>query len=174
MKEKKPTIILRSTYELLKNKKENIEKKLVNEVPTIIREAYETGGRKNDNASWEDALREQEKLIRELLSLIDILYNVTFIEDIYPFLDEDKITIGKTIEVKNLTTEEILELSIVGPLDVTYHPSNKKNNFVSYEAPFIQPLLGKSVGERVTINLPNNTINLTILEIKPLTIWELR
>lgn len=171
MNKKKQNPILKSTYEVLQKRAEKIKEKLTSEMPKRLREAYETGGYWHDNALWEEAMREQEMLNRELLSLLAILRDVTFIEDLYSLLDENKVTIGKTVKVENIATKEIAEYSIVGPLDTTYNPISKESNFISYEAPFIQPLLGKSVNEKITIKLPGVTQTLVVLEIKPLTIW---
>lgn len=164
--------MLKSTYEVLQRRIAAIKEKLVNEMPERLRQTYETGGYWHDNALWEDALREQEVLNRELSLLLTTLKDATFIENFYPLLDGDKVTIGKTIKVENIATKEIAEYSIVGPADTTYNPISKENNFVAYKAPLVQPLLGKSIGEEVTIKLPGGTRTLVVLEIKPLTIWE--
>ena len=171
MNKKKENPILKSTYEVLQKRATAIKEKLANEMPKKLREAYETGGYWHDNALWEEALREQEMLNRELLLLLTALRDVTFIESLYSLLDEDKVTIGKTVKVEDAVTKEITEYSIVGPLDTTYNPISQESNFISYTTPFVQPLLGKSIGEKVTIKLPGGTQTLVVLEIRPLTIW---
>jgi len=164
--------MLKATYEVLRQKIVGITDKLTVEMPKKLREAYETGGYWHDNALWETALREQEMLNRDLLKLTEPLKDIMFIEDAYPLLDEDKVTIGKTVQLLDVNTGEMFEYSIVGPLDVIYNPKAKEAKFISCEAPFIQPLLNRTQGEKIEVRLPGGTRTLTIQRIKPLSIWD--
>jgi len=170
MNEKKRNFILKSTYKAIKKRIAVIREKLTNEIPKILRETYDSDGYWHDNAPWQEALREQQMLNQELYSLVDALKDVSFIEDMYFLCDKDKVTVGKSIEIKDIVTKKSTEYSVVGSLDVVYNPNSKKYRFLSCKTPFAKSLLGKSVGERMTVKLPGGTKVFLISEIKPLTI----
>ncbi len=163
--------ILKETYGALQERIRIIKGKLTGEIAIMLREARDSRDWQ-DYALWEGLLREKEMLEWELSSLLTALREFTFIDEVYTLFDKDKVTIGKTVTVKNLTRRwEIEEYSIVGSLDVIYNPSARENNFISEEAPLIQPLLDKSVGERLKVQLPRRRETFEILEIRPLTIF---
>ena len=170
MNGKKQNSILKSTYKAIKKRITVIREKLTNEIPKTLRETYNSGGYWHDNASWEEALREQQMLNQELYTLAVALKDVSFIEDMYFLCDKDKVTVGKSIEVEDILTKESTEYSIVGSLDVIYNPNSKKYKLLSCETPFAKSLLGKSAGEKVIVKVPGGTKIFLISKIKPLTI----
>jgi transcription elongation factor GreA len=164
MLEKRKNFMFKSTYEILEKRIKLVGKKLNEDIPKDINECYNSGGYWHDNPGWDEALREQRLLRRELNSLRDALKNPIFIEELV--LDKDKVTLGKKIKVKDLDTQKVNEYVISGTSDVSYNFTFDKENLISCNAPFAKPLIGKSVGEKILVDLPMAKKNLMIVGIK--------
>jgi transcription elongation factor GreA len=76
-------------------------------------------------------------------------------------IPNDKIYILTTALVKNLDSNSIIEYTLVSPAEADF-----KENKISVSSPIGKALLGKSVGEIVSANVPAGTLNLEVLEIK--------
>lgn len=81
-------------------------------------------------------------------------------------IDEDEIntevvSIGSTVKVKDLKYGDELEFTIVGSAEAD--PAKMK---ISNEAPIGRGLLGKKVGDKVEIQVPDGVESFEILEIK--------
>lgn len=73
---------------------------------------------------------------------------------------DNAVTIGSKIKIK--VNGQMQELQIVGSADV-----NIRNGKISYLSPIGEAVLGRRVGERFIIDLPNGKkVNCQILEIK--------
>jgi transcription elongation factor GreA len=76
-------------------------------------------------------------------------------------IDQSKISLGATIVVKDLDTDEDEELSLVGKGEDDIF----ENKFL-VTSPIGQGLLGKKAGEKVEIQVPRGKLRYKILEIK--------
>lgn len=158
--------ILKSTYQILREEAEEIQHKLTKEIPQYLKQAYDTGGYWHDNPHWDYTLLDQQRLSEQLSEILSIISDPVFIEDLS--VNCDKVTLGTQVEVRNIETGEIEVYRIVGSVDVLYNPQRKEKRFISWESPLGHSLLGKLVGDEITVNLPNGIKQLIILAIKPL------
>jgi transcription elongation factor GreA len=107
-----------------------------------------------ENAEYQSARQEQEKLEARITQISHILQNVQVISK--PRGDS-KVQIGSTVTLKNHNTKTF---QVVGTVEAD--PLNGK---ISDESPIGQALLGKSVGDKVEIVTPAETSTYKITQI---------
>lgn len=108
-----------------------------------------------ENAEYQSARQEQEKLETRISEIEHILQNVEIIKK--PKGD-DKVQIGNSVKLKN--DGKTKQFQVVGTVEAD--PLNGK---ISDESPLGQALLGKSVGDDVQIQTPVETSQYKIVEI---------
>lgn len=107
-----------------------------------------------ENAEYQSARQEQEKLEARISEIDHILLNVQVISK--PRGDS-KVQIGSTVTLKNHDTKKF---QVVGTVEAD--PLNGK---ISDESPIGQALLGKQVGDKVEIVTPAETATYKITDI---------
>ena len=75
-------------------------------------------------------------------------------------VDFDKINVGCTVKVYDITYDEEMEFKIVGSTE-----ANSLEGKISNESPVGQALLGRKVGETVTVETQAGNIEYKVLEI---------
>lgn len=75
-------------------------------------------------------------------------------------ISHDKISFGSTIILENMDTQEELCYTIVGSTE-----SNPQKGLISFHSPLAKQLLGKEVGDEVSVQLPNGQADYEILKI---------
>ncbi len=113
----------------------------------------------SENAEYDAAKEAQGLLEMRISKLQDIIANSKVInpEDI----DTSKASILTTVKFKNNTNNATMSYTLVPESE-----ADLKQNKISVNTPIAKGLLGKSVGEKVEITLPNgNILHLEILEI---------
>ncbi len=108
-----------------------------------------------ENAEYQTARQEQEKLEARISEVEHILQNVAVIKK--PKGDS-KVQLGSTVMLKNAGKSK--EFQVVGTVEAD--PLNGK---ISDESPIGQALLGKKLGEEVEIVTPAETTKYKITEI---------
>ncbi|HAA64119.1 MAG TPA: transcription elongation factor GreA, partial [Thermoanaerobacter sp.] len=73
----------------------------------------------------------------------------------------DQVSIGCTVKVYDESYNEEVEYTIVGSAE-----ADPMNNKISDESPIGKALLGKKVGDVVSVEVPAGIIKLKILEIR--------
>ena len=107
-----------------------------------------------ENAEYQTARQEQEKLEARISEIEHILQNVAVIKK--PKGDS-KVQLGSTVTLKNGNTKTF---QVVGTVEAD--PLNGK---ISDESPIGQALLGKKLGDEVEIKTPAETTVYKITEI---------
>jgi transcription elongation factor GreA len=113
----------------------------------------------SENADYIKAKEDQGFLEGRIKELEYTLKNVTIIDKAN--IDTSKVNIGSTITVQedDFETETWF---LVGPKE-----ANPRGGKISYESPIGKALIGRSVGDKVNVILPNgNNISLKILKIE--------
>jgi len=108
-----------------------------------------------ENAEYQTARQEQEKLETRISEVEHILQNVAVIKK--PKGDS-KVQLGSTVQLKD--GSKARELQVVGTVEAD--PLNGK---ISDESPIGQALLGKKLGDEVEIKTPAETTVYKITEI---------
>lgn len=109
----------------------------------------------SENAEY-DAAREEQGLVESRIAEIeDILLNAELIKT----TKGSKVSLGSKVELK--TGKKTVIYDIVGPVEAD--PLEGK---VSNESPIGEALMGKKVGESVTITTPKGQISYEIIAIR--------
>lgn len=116
----------------------------------------------SENAEYDEAKNEQAQMEERIYKLENQLRVARIIED--EEIDYDTVTVGASvkIEVKDSSMKKasIEEYTIVGSTEAD--PSMDR---ISNESPIGFALLGKKVGDKVTVQIPMGTAKIKILEI---------
>ena len=148
------------TYEGLKKLEDELQDLKVvkrKEVADKIREAREQGDL-SENAEYDAAKDEQRDIEARIEEIEKILKNAEVVveEDV----NLDQINIGCSVRIYDIEFEEELEYKIVGSTE-----ANSLKGKISNESPVGKALLGKKVGDTVTVETQAGDISYKILEI---------
>lgn len=124
----------------------------------MIAEARDKGDL-SENAEYDAAKNYQGMLELKISKLQEIISNARIIDE--SRLDNSKVFILSTVQVKNLKTGALFNYTLV--------PENEadiKSGKISVNSPIAQGLLGKVVGDTVEIKVPAGIIPFEIIQIK--------
>ena len=162
---KEPVMIVEAkknllTYEGLKELEQELEtSKLVKrkEVASKIKEAREQGDL-SENAEYDAAKDEQREIETRIEEIEQILKNVEVVVE--EEVDFDKINVGCHVKVFDVASDAEVGFKIVGSTE-----ANSLNGKISNESPVGRALLGKKVGELVTVETQAGIIQYKVLDI---------
>ncbi len=119
-----------------------------------IKQARELGDL-SENAEYQTAREEQDRLELRISELDHILQNVQIIKK---SKSNGSVRLGSTVKLK--ARNKIKEFQIVGTIEAD--PLIGK---VSDESPIGKALMGKKVGDKAELKTPGETVNYSIVEI---------
>ena len=111
----------------------------------------------SENAEYDAARNEQAQIEARIKQLEKMLENVSIITEV----KTDKVGIGNTVSIKYVDDDEEDEYKIVGSQEAD--PFESK---ISNESPIAQALFDHKVGDIVTVESPNGSYEVEIIEIK--------
>ncbi|MBR5565386.1 MAG: transcription elongation factor GreA [Roseburia sp.] len=148
------------TYEGLKKLEDELQELKVvkrKEVADKIKEAREQGDL-SENAEYDAAKDEQRDIEARIEEIEKILKNAeVVVED---DVNLDQINIGCSVRIYDMEFEEELEYKIVGSTE-----ANSLKGKISNESPVGKALMGKKVGDIVTVATQAGEISYKVLEI---------
>lgn len=124
-----------------------------------IAEAREHGDLK-ENAEYHAAKEQQSLLESRVLEINDTIARANVI-DVTKIENEGKVIFGSSVYLKNLESSQKLNYKIVGKDE-----ADIKNNLIYFKSPVGKGLIGKNVGDMVTINTPSGEKNYEILKVE--------
>ena len=127
------------------------------EVAQKIKEAREQGDL-SENAEYDAAKDEQRDIEARVEELEKILKNAEVVVE--EEADLDKVSIGCSVKILDCEFEEELEYKIVGSTE-----ANSLKGKISNESPVGKALLGKQVGDTVTVETPAGEFSYKVLSI---------
>lgn len=127
------------------------------EVAQKIKEAREQGDL-SENAEYDAAKDEQRDIEARIEELEKILKNAEVVVE--EEADLDKVSIGCSVKILDCEFEEELEYKIVGSTE-----ANSLKGKISNESPVGKALLGKKVGDTVTVETPAGEFSYKVLSI---------
>ena len=153
----KETFLTRAGYEKLVTDLEPL-KKMKNQLSQDIAEAREKGDLK-ENAEYHSAKEKLGEVMGRIAKIQDKLESAKIIDD----LDVPKgvVSIGSRVTIQNESGDESVYM-LVGEDE-----SDPTEGKISVYAPIAQGLLGKKVGETVTITLPAGPRKFKIIKAEP-------
>ena len=142
----------------LKNELDNLINVRRPENINAIKEARALGDL-SENAEYDAARNEQAQIEGRIKQLEKMLENVSIITEV----STDKVSIGNTVSIKHVDDDddEVEEYKIVGSQEAD--PFESK---ISNESPIAQALFDHKVGDVVTVESPNGSYEVEIVEIK--------
>lgn len=113
----------------------------------------------SENSEYDDAKNEQAIMEARIADIEVMLKNAKVIDE--NEISNEHVHIGSKVRVYDVEFEEEIVYNIVSASE-----ADPENNKISDESPIGHTLLDKRVGDKVMVELPNNTsIELDILEI---------
>jgi transcription elongation factor GreA len=127
------------------------------EVAERIKQAREFGDI-SENSEYDDAKNEQAMLEHRISQLQEKLRRARVIKE--SEIDTEKVSVGTTITLRDMNGGEIRIYTLVGSAEAD--PSRAR---LSNESPVGQAIIGKKVGETVTVPVPVGSLSYEILAI---------
>lgn len=112
----------------------------------------------SENSEYDEAKNEQAKLEARIVEIESMLKNVEIIEDIKG--KAKTVVIGVKVKVLDVEYGDEDEYRVVGSTE-----SDSRNGLISDESPMGKALLGKKIGDEVTVEAPAGEFKVKILEI---------
>ncbi|GAQ95623.1 transcription elongation factor GreA [Thermodesulfovibrio aggregans] len=144
-------------YEKLK---EELDRLIKVERPAIIKAIAEARahGDLSENAEYH-AAREKQSFIEGRIQELQAKLSRAYVIDPAK-INQDKVAFGAKVRVVDIDTGEEKEFHLVGPEE-----ADVKNGKISITSPVGKALIGKEVGDQVTIKAPARVINYEIISI---------
>lgn len=147
----------REGLERLKAELQELKTKGRADIARQIAEARDKGDL-SENAEYDAAKDAQGMLEMKIAQLEELISNARIIDE--SSIDLSKVSVLTTVKIKNLKNNAIMTYTLVPEEE-----ANLKENKISVQSPIGKGLLGKSVGDKVEINVPAGTLTFEILDI---------
>ena len=112
----------------------------------------------SENSEYDEAKNEQAQVEERIMKLENTLKKAKVVDE--DDISLDVVSIGTKVQVKDLDFQEIVEYTIVGSSEAD--PYELK---ISNESPVGRALLGKKVGDKVEIQIPDGVTKYEVLKI---------
>jgi transcription elongation factor GreA len=156
MSEKKKVYLTQEGYDEIKEELDNLINVKRPENIIAIKEARALGDL-SENADYDAARNEQAEIEARIKKLEAIMDNVEIIEEV----NTDAVGLGNTVKISYVDDEDDLdEYKIVGSQEAD--PFESK---ISNESPIAKALMGHKVGDIVSVDSPNGSYEIKIVEI---------
>ena len=149
------------TYEGLKKLEDELDDLIVvkrKEVAQKIKEAREQGDL-SENAEYDAAKDEQRDIEARIEEIEKILKNAEIVDE--DEVNTDTINIGCQVKILDCEFDEELTYKIVGSTE-----ANSLKGKISNESPVGRALIGKKVGEMVSVETQVGTVQYKVLDIQ--------
>ncbi|MBO5603125.1 MAG: transcription elongation factor GreA [Prevotella sp.] len=128
------------------------------QVRDAISEARDKGDL-SENFEYHAAKREQARLLGRIRFKQRVLENARVID--MSRLNADNVQLLSKVEITNLANNNRMTYMIVSP-----HEANIREKKISIKSPIAQALLGKKVGDEVSVRVPAGMLKLRIESIE--------
>ncbi len=153
-----PIYISRERYKAIEEELHEMKSHGRLEIAKMIAEARAHGDL-SENSEYDAAKQKQQLHEYKVMQLEMKLTNAKILDE--SEIRTDKISILSTVVVKNRKTNATLAYTLVSEEEADFD-----QNRISVISPIGKALLGKNIGDVITINVPAGTIMLEVMEIK--------
>ncbi|MDR1483048.1 MAG: transcription elongation factor GreA [Synergistaceae bacterium] len=150
-------VMTRSGYEKLKNELSLLRTDKRLEIATKLEEARAFGDL-SENAEYHVAKEEQEKL-EGRISRLEYKLNKAKVVD-FDDIDTSHANLGTTIMIQDMDKGSMYTYMLVGTEE-----SDPKENKISVSSPVGKAIIGKAVGDEVSVRVPKGIRRLKVVEI---------
>ena len=131
------------------------------EISKAIAEARAHGDLK-ENAEYHAAKEQQGFIEAKIQEIEHALANAQVI-DVRDIPETGRVVFGSTIDLYDITNDKPITYKIVGNLE-----SKPEEGLISIQTPIAQGLMGKNVGDEVSISTPSGVIDFEIEKVQHL------
>lgn len=110
-----------------------------------------------ENSEYHSAKDDQAFMETRILQLERMLTKARIADQ----ADSSAVSVGSFVKLHDIEFKEDLEYRVVGPAEADVY-----QNKISYESPLGKELIGKTVGDVVTVDAPMGLIKYEVLEIR--------
>ena len=128
-------------------------------VVEAIAEARSHGDLK-ENAEYHAAKEQQALIESRVIAINDIIARANVI-DVTKIENDGKVIFVSTVELKDLDGDKIIKYKLVGQDE-----ADIKKKFIFFKSPIGKALVGKDIGEMITVNTPSGEKNFEILNVE--------
>jgi transcription elongation factor GreA len=126
------------------------------ELASRIKTAISYGDLK-ENSEYHSAKNDQSFMETRILTIERMLKKARVVTN----TDTSKVQVGSVVVLNDVEFAEKIEYKIVGTSE-----ADVNENKISYESPLGVSLMGKSVGDTISVNAPMGVISYELLEIR--------
>ncbi len=153
----KQIFVSKEGYQKLENELEHLKTVKRKEVAMAIQKARSFGDL-SENSEYDEAKNEQAEIESRIAMLEVTLENATILDD--KDIKTDKVSVGNTVKIYNIATEQDEEYRIVGATE-----SDPIEGKISDDCPLGKALLGQRVGDSINVETPGGIVKYTVISI---------
>ena len=158
MAEEKKNILTYDGLKKLEDELQNLKVFRRREVAQKIKEAREQGDL-SENAEYDAARDEQREIENRIAEIEKILKNAVVAEE--DSQNTETVNFGCTVTFEDMDSQQSYTYKLVGSTE-----SDILNGRISNESPVGSKLIGSKVGQVITVDTPNGTMNYKVTDFK--------
>ena len=112
----------------------------------------------SENSEYDEARNEQAKVEARIKELEELIDNALLVDETK--IDTSVVSIGSFVKILDKKLNREIEYSIVGS-----NQADPMNGKISDQSPVGRALMGKTAGDEITVDVPNGTASIKILEV---------
>ncbi len=151
-------ILTKDGFKQLTEELETLTHQKRREVAERIKESIAFGDL-SENSEYDDAKNEQAFVEARISQVTELLSRAKVIEG--RKVKTSAVAIGSTVRLRDLDSGEIEEYLLAGSVEAD--PSNHR---ISNESPVGRAIIGRKVGDRVAVEVPEGTVEYEVIQIK--------
>lgn len=153
-------IITKKGFEKLREELKYYQSEKRYEAIEAIKTSRSMSGEMAENAEYQEALAEQDKIEKHINILNDKIENARVI-DVSLISNLDVVSFGVTVTFIDLDTDKEVRFQIVG-----VDESDVSKGKISYQSPLAKEALGKKVGDVIDLEVPAGDRALEVIKIE--------
>lgn len=114
-----------------------------------------------ENSEYHSAKEDQSFMETRIMILEKMLTKARIVDE--KAMDLSKVSVGCIVTLNDIEYNEKIEYRVVGPAE-----ADVMDNKISYESPLGKELIGKKVGDIISVDAPMGIIKYELLDIKML------
>jgi len=127
--------------------------------PDVARRIHEAkaDGDVSENAGYDEAKNEQAFIEGRIMTLEALLQKAVVIQETDT---KEEVRLGSLVSIRELGSNEVETYQIVGSAEV-----DPRNGKISNVSPLGKALMGRRIGERVTVQTPDGLLHFEVVKI---------
>jgi transcription elongation factor GreA len=154
------TPISREGYQQLENDLNYLRNVRMSEMALRLHEIREEGGDPGESTEYADAMMEQAQIQGKIQQIEDQLSRALIIDEVAIKVQKGVVALNRRVTVQE-EGDEPEEFHILGPIEAD--PATGK---ISVESPLGRALMGKKVGDVVTVQAPDGSFAVKIIAVE--------